>query len=222
MFVSWAMLRHVGATPIVRATVLMPFVGYLIVFNAQIGQWLSLIPDLDTSTANSKPLTYLNGQLRLILIYYALVLLGLGTAVYQIYCPGIIKSASNASDFTQEQLADLSDSRVLVAGEAIRTHRNLNHASAQSRVATLLSELNLTDEHLGSPAIFQKAISNSLRSQRVTLFDTLYCLENWNRRWARTAVSFLYAAGFTVLLLPTLDIFQATFRIALSYVWENS
>lgn len=79
--VLWSELRSIGNSRIVQASILMPVIGYLLLFNDEIVKLSGLIFNGDADP----PLT------RLYFTYYGLTLLAVGSVIYAWFCPMVVK-----------------------------------------------------------------------------------------------------------------------------------
>jgi hypothetical protein len=82
----WHHLRAFGNSPVVRATILVPVLGYWILFSEYIYNLIKL----------REPLTTL---WKVYTLYYGLSVLGLGSIIYQLTCPEKVKRYATAVDF---------------------------------------------------------------------------------------------------------------------------
>ena len=89
---GWSQLRSISNLPITRATILIPVIGYFLIFNAHVVEYLHLTPALtDNTIAQGREVSW-----RLLLIYFGLCSIGGASAVYQVCCPAEIKRYSSA------------------------------------------------------------------------------------------------------------------------------
>ncbi|MER9797511.1 hypothetical protein NKJ36_10235 [Mesorhizobium sp. M0142] len=100
---TWQTLRSVGSSKIVSLTIAIPFIGYLIIFNdyfidyAQIARQLVIFQGGDNS-ANpdiQREISLSN----LYFLYFGLVLTGLASIGFALFCPSEIKRSSSVNDF---------------------------------------------------------------------------------------------------------------------------
>lgn len=96
----WGNLRVLGNAPAVKASILMPLFGYLILMNARIWQWFDLhIPWL--------PKYYAAGHLsvgwRIMALFYGTMLLAIGSALYSLFCPRLIKRYAAPVDYAASE-----------------------------------------------------------------------------------------------------------------------
>lgn len=91
---TWDQLRTFGNSRLVQSTVVVPILGYVILFNANLAEYFNLIFDSDDSTA-------LPG--RLYWLYYGFCLVAAGSIVFSLKCPAEVKHHGAAYDFVYKQ-----------------------------------------------------------------------------------------------------------------------
>src|SRR5689334_18222309 len=74
---TWTQLRTIGHLPLMKATIFVPLIGYLIIFNETIARYLRLVWEEDAT-----PPVPTN----LLLVYFGLVCLSVGAGVYALRC----------------------------------------------------------------------------------------------------------------------------------------
>lgn len=87
----WSKLRQLGQSNLVRASVLMPVFGYLLIFNEHIHQYLTIRYD------DGWPFNYLPAMWRIWTLYFGTVFLAMGSILFAWCCPTAIKDY--ASDY---------------------------------------------------------------------------------------------------------------------------
>jgi hypothetical protein len=92
----WSRLRDWGNSTLVQLTVLIPVIGYLIIFNEQIAKYLELIKEV----SGSQPATHgLSVSPRLLSIYFGLCLIAFGAVIYGRYRPIEITNYGSSTAF---------------------------------------------------------------------------------------------------------------------------
>jgi hypothetical protein len=76
----WVRLRFVSNSSAAKATILIPLVGYLVLFNEKVVDFLNLIKELNGT--HDAGVSY-----RLILLYLGLCGIALGVMIYGWFCP---------------------------------------------------------------------------------------------------------------------------------------
>ena len=75
---TWSSLNRLGRSKLVSLTVLVPFLGSLILFNQQLVDWVSLVPELAGSPGASRAVTLS----RLAYAYFGLSFLGIASFLF--------------------------------------------------------------------------------------------------------------------------------------------
>jgi len=83
----WSRLRGTGNSLPVRLTVLIPVVGYLVIFNSYIVKYLELAKEFGGAQAMDNA----SVSPRLLLIYFGLCAVALGSVIYDRFCPDEVK-----------------------------------------------------------------------------------------------------------------------------------
>ena len=86
----WNKLRELGQSNLVRASVLMPVFGYLLIFNENIHQYLTIRYDAGW------PFNYLPPMWRIWTLYFGSVFLAIGSILFAWRCPDEIKQYPTA------------------------------------------------------------------------------------------------------------------------------
>jgi hypothetical protein len=113
---SWATLRSIGNSRVVKLSSLFPFVGYMILFNDDITKLLELSRSYLHAPQTSTWMSTLVG-LRLYFIYFGLFSLGAGSIVYQWKCPYAVKKFADGADYVSQEIATLSKDGVRVLAQ---------------------------------------------------------------------------------------------------------
>lgn len=95
----WSTLRSLGNSRAVQFSAIFPAIGYFILFNDEVARFLGMAA-LDRSPNHGGLLEHLWG-LKLFFLYFGLMSLGLGSALYQFKCPYIIKKHGDWMDYVR-------------------------------------------------------------------------------------------------------------------------
>src|SRR5437667_10548734 len=95
----WTSLRAMGNSAAARMTIIIPFVGYLILFNENALLYFELsrriFGEQPTATVGAAHVS-----LRLLSIYFGLCLVAVASATYGLRCPIEIKQFATPADYT--------------------------------------------------------------------------------------------------------------------------
>jgi hypothetical protein len=81
----------------VQSTALVPLVGYLLIVNGGTIDFLN-------RNFDKYPIFLLHAQTRLFIMYYGLILLGLGVIIYNLRCPQPIKQFDNEDAYARNMM----------------------------------------------------------------------------------------------------------------------
>jgi hypothetical protein len=169
----WSTLREIGNSSLVKMTILIPLAGYLIIFNQRVVELLTLSGELaGLRTPQELPT-------RLLLMYFGLCLVAIGSAIYNWRCPSIVKRYSSAAEYVNNELDHTPDFTLFDIDHELRKRRY----RVEEREAFRPNDLN-------------KSI--------LTLY---YGFLNERHVWARAAAMAAFATGVALLTFPSLRIF---------------
>jgi hypothetical protein len=195
--VGWTRLREIGNSPVVRLTIAIPLVGYVIIFNESLLHYLDLSRELfgghsDVAGAVARV------SWRLLLLYFGLCFVAAGAALYGWYCPGEIKSYRLASDYVASVLANLGGIGIGRIEAALENGSDLAKRGLQDwRKLQSSRPIPETDEQ------FATRRTEGNRGLLELHFDSL----NRSHPIARVACAICYAIGITALFIPSFDVF---------------
>jgi len=92
----WRQLKQLGSSNIVRASVLMPAFGYMLLLNENVHQYLTIKYD-------GWLLNYLPNVWRIWFLFYGSFFVALATILYSIYCPPEVKNYVSAFDMAETE-----------------------------------------------------------------------------------------------------------------------
>jgi hypothetical protein len=92
----WSHLKTLGSSNLVRASVLMPAFGYMLLLNENVHQYLTIKYD-------GWLLEYLPNVWRIWFLFYGSFLLAVATILYTVYCPREIKQYANEFDMAETE-----------------------------------------------------------------------------------------------------------------------
>ena len=101
--VTWSALSSIGQSPVVRLTILVPFVGYLLIFNSHVQDIFTIslqhvieITGTNNESEIQQELFTLN---RLNFAYFGLVLIGLASTLFALFAPQEVRLHSLPADY---------------------------------------------------------------------------------------------------------------------------
>lgn len=119
---QWSALRVVGNSRLLQASMVVPVLGYLILFSDQFMGWISssALAAVDMKGSGEHTLS------RLYYLYFGLTVTGIASFIYQGFCPTVIKVYRDADEYVLIGRTSMSavDFERLSAETGIRAHLN--------------------------------------------------------------------------------------------------
>lgn len=97
---AWSGLRTLGQSPVMKLTILVPFIGALILFNAQLVELLKMTPMGFFAKPGAEPEIPV---WRLAATYFGLLALGCASFLFTVRCPADLKEASSLTEFANKE-----------------------------------------------------------------------------------------------------------------------
>lgn len=97
---TWTTLGAIGGSYVGRSTILAPLIGYLIIFNPSFVSFFQ--SDIPGGLVSSDSVVAELHAWRLSFLYFGLLLLGTGMALYALACPEQIRRYGSASNYVSE------------------------------------------------------------------------------------------------------------------------
>ena len=197
---AWEGLTRIGRSRLISLTIFVPVVGYLIIFNENVIQLLELSKALfpDNGTNNFK--IWFSNLDRLFYIYFGLMLLGLASILYQLYCPTLIKEHRNDRNYIRDEIN-------LMTGR--RTNSLLKFLSERipeehNKYKELKDLSDLINRYHQQPESYQEGTRDRLNTDLMLI---QWQNENWTYILPRIIISLFYFFGFVLLSIPSAELF---------------
>jgi hypothetical protein len=113
----WSTMRRIGHSRLLSLTIVVPFLGSLLLFNQHVVELLTLSPDLvrrwmNIPSAGAEDAARQITLSRLYYVYFGLTFLGVGSALFNLFCPLIVKSYASAIECLQVESTLTTRSRI--------------------------------------------------------------------------------------------------------------
>ncbi|RUW62773.1 hypothetical protein [Mesorhizobium sp. M7A.F.Ca.US.008.03.1.1] len=99
--IRWSFIANFGQSPAVRLTILVPFIGYLIIFNQSLQSYVGLVFDKIEYVSIPQSSSGAHATLRFYNLYFGLLFLGIGSFLYTIFAPRQIKQHPLVADYVR-------------------------------------------------------------------------------------------------------------------------
>jgi len=239
-FSLWSVLRTIGNQKVIQFTILVPIIGYYIIFSDQ----------FCTYTASHLPIgTYCienNPSQKTFEIYFAFVLIGTASLFYSIFCPKLIKRYENEIKLIHAENQHLTDVEISKYAEIINVgslkigfrimNTEIQHEPAFQQSGFLASDNKLIKEkHLEMQSRFWtdqyvkvtqqdktelaqlgvNATDNitKIRKNKDGFLRSAYAATDCTLVKTRITISLLYLSGFLILLKTGVTTFYSIYHI---------
>jgi hypothetical protein len=196
----WSRLRGVSNSSVAKATVLIPLIGYLVLFNGQVIQYLNLVRELGGQEGAT--VSY-----RLIFIYFGLCAIAVAVSIYGWYCPNEVKHYGSASAFVQ---GDGPSLRGYLINDITVT------LSKDKTAREKLEELSQGLEYKKNTATITNEDRDNYRLENLHLYFN-YLDES--HPTARRLVFTFYVLGLVFLGVPSLHLFANVLVLLVGKLW---
>jgi hypothetical protein len=188
----------------VRAFILIPLIGYWIIFNEHVVSNYSDLARFIDPIHPCNPCEQKPPPWRLLALYFGLCWIGTGSLLYQALCARIIKAYPDPTAYSAAYVRNVSGT------EMDRVEKSLEAepvAAQRAREHRSFFEGRKGEVKPGEPQIEMEVRYEFWRN----LLQEQYDLSNRRCFPGRVLVAFCYGAGLLILTWPTLDVF---FRVA--------
>ncbi|MVT00485.1 hypothetical protein [Devosia marina] len=109
--VRWSSLSKIGNSRIATITIFAPIIGYLVVFNSTLSEYVALVSPFGAEPIGINAIDYLHSK-RLYFLYLGVLGVGLATALYAALAPEPIKTSASAVDYVRH-MSDLNTPNIV-------------------------------------------------------------------------------------------------------------
>jgi len=203
--VNWQNLRVFGQTKIAMATALTPFIGYIILYHDKAETFLGGLGGL---YCESSPTTnWLSFDDRLHLLYLGLFLLGIGSILYRLVAPDIVKGNASPEEYT-ERVANF-----LTVRNVRMMFKKVNERNPGLKSPSKTDHRWLDTKAVEEPKkAMEEAEEDKFYDQvKLNVVRSFYNVESrYTNRLGAWIVSILYVMGGVVTAVPG---FELSFRV---------
>lgn len=230
---TWDALRALGNQRLVQLTVLIPIVGYLVLFNEHLVQYWTLSRELfdaqsvfdlfGGNESGQAPVAVVS--YRLYCLYFGLCLIALASALFSLFCPRYVKVYASAAEFVAmeerimlpERLAEMKRRVILDYFDKRFPESRYDHNQVMNYDdcvdhggVNLPGETGSEEETIAINEIKEMQQAMSVFGHELSIAGAMtrwFVPQKYTKPGLRFAVWALYAVGFVVLGIPTLDVF---------------
>jgi hypothetical protein len=200
---TWEVIRTIGRSKIMTLTILIPFLGYMIIFNEHLIHLFELSDGLfsssTTSSSTNQNVVSEDSKTRLFYFYFGFTFLGLGSLLFQFFCPNLIKEHGSDREFIKEEVSLMTIKR---------TESLLRFIEV--KVPEKIDELSLLSTDFSFAVNGLKSNEEKIKNAKETIINLMlmqWQFEVLSNKTARRSVSVFYVLGFIILAVPSLEMF---------------
>jgi hypothetical protein len=198
---TWSSVRAIGNSVYVRLTVLIPLIGYLIIFNANVVHYLQLAKEF--VGLQNQPESAVST--RLLLIYFGLTSLAGGSAIYSLFCPWQVRHYGTSAAYVGGEREHIGDFGMEEIEDLLR------NSKYQDRYKRIRDRY----ERIGGPPLGpeQKAeVDKGILHLHFKHLDSSFPTARW--------LAFVtFVIGLACLAIPSATVFWTVCSILVSRVW---
>lgn len=201
----WNTLRIIGNSWPARLSILIPLVGYFIIFNDTFSHssFAKLIAELEQKKPEELGISI---SPRLFQIYFGLCFVAVASALYALTCPGIIKRHSSAGEYVSTEGDHLGEFAL----------RGIEIGLAQSNEA--FDAFRRSIQNRVSDTYTPQEAGLEVKSSTLALH---YETQNGRCWFVRLIISTVYGIGFAILFVPALKVFLGVCRVLYRLIAEH-
>lgn len=180
---NWEETKNLASSSFAKYTILIPVVGWLVVYNGEFQSFLAQA--LDVQQAEDATVGW-----RIMVFYLGLVLIGISSAIFQLRCPPEIKFHDGLGGFINDTVAHLTDQKFTSLCQSYGVEKPC--AKGPSNNGFALNEYILREQWV--------------KFQAEDIYDILsarYEFQLTVRNWSRCLTVSLFFLGVVITLIPT-------------------
>ncbi|HUI12586.1 MAG TPA: hypothetical protein VL048_03845 [Xanthobacteraceae bacterium] len=194
----WHQLRAFGNSTAAKLTILIPLVGYLILLNDRVVEFLALSERIFGQAATA------GSTAKLLAIYIGLVCVALASSIYALCCPLEVKKYASTEEYIAGEEPFMSE-----RGEGMLEAR-LRHGDEIAR--TSLRDYQQWNNSRPSVDSDEEIRRRGQRFFRIEM-QLFYEMQDRSNPIARWVTAILYLIGFAALLFPSISVFVRVIQV---------
>jgi hypothetical protein len=207
----WTMLRATGNSPPVKLTILIPVIGYAIIFNEKIIQYLQISENiLNVQNILREPdILHSPVSWRLLCLYFGLCLVAFASIIYAVWCPTLIKKYASATEFVANDSPHIAFFTFKIIEDEFKS-------------STYKNDFKIIKDN-GNYEMINRRTEDSeeaiIRKYDKELLSLYFVFLNQKNLFCRRLASSLYLLGFGATAIPSIDIFGRVSFLLYRAVW---
>jgi hypothetical protein len=212
---QWTTLRSIGSLRIVQLTILVPVIGYFILFNDELVQRLEfsnqVIPRADHHAGLS------NGTLlKLMSLYFGLCFVGLGSALFSALCPALVRRYQHFSEYAASEIDLLTDRHINEINSRLEREgkgKEIVFEEIEEALSGLLERFHYPDfqiETVQTSELVRQQIEDLRRTRKANLgnlLDRQFLADDQRFFTARLIIAVSFLIGGVLVSIPAATMF---------------
>jgi hypothetical protein len=210
----WDSLRRLNESRVVKLTILVPVIGYLILFNSHLIEYFKLVIDMNLNCCQETGSIWERTRsLRIYYLYFGLTCVGFASIIFQARCPALIKAHPSSLQFIEREINLVTARKIYEFSEEVQRLANTPLRRGERELFERGND-RMREVVLDPRAAFASISLDVLRIAAFPdLMHLLYRLTRLSRPVSRLGATALYGAGFAILAVPTIETFIVVARI---------
>jgi len=216
---KWRTLKTIGGSRTVALAGFFPFVGYLVLANQDLSQFLTLITDNPSGATGAEATTD-----RLRQMYFGMLSLSVGVLLYKVLCPLEIAQFGDRYDYIEKELTIATPIRVVAIQREMKNldwwhtvfieaalEKEISEASRLEVGNAEIRELTFPIHEEGNGQKSPKAFQADSGVPILQLLNTHFERQNSSSGIARAICTVAFAYGYAKLAWPSLVVASKLF-----------
>lgn len=199
----WSQLRAVTNSSAARLTILVPILGYWILFNESARSYLKLLHEFGGSSGDVSS--------RILIVYVGLVFVAVGAAIYQFKCPPDVKHFGDPNAYVSAvsgTIRDYAQEKIIVA---------LLKSDFEREYVRVRDRYNKTSPEAAAGYLTDRQLERLNKDILYVNFDML----NESEAVCRKLVGWAYLIGFFLLLWSSATVLGRIIWLIGRRIFEN-
>lgn len=216
---KWDTLRIIGKSRLISLTILVPFIGYLILFNNELVSYFELSKEVMNLPETDKSIS--GGTItRLYYLYYGLTIIGISSIAFSFLCPNIVKNYRTEYEFSESEIKIMTGIRF---GMLVSPFRQILEKESQEYkdLEGYVSAYNGswdTAEKIRSEFGHESVVIKNKEIEASSFLNVLSFIWGYyidSKLYVRALITLGYSVGFLLVLYPSLQVFLKVCKIIL-------
>jgi hypothetical protein len=206
---DWELAKKIAGSRIVAISAFFPFLGYIILLNADFVGYFRLYFDLNDQTGAST-------LARIEEIYFSLIWISFGAILFQLFCPNEVKRFSSSFEMIESEMAITGPIRLeRIKTEVTEYDGKVWISKRLGKEVSLIKDADVSDRTASGDGVFGYASGNPSRADylstvgnsAIELLGVFYDCKRQSRPLVRGGILIIIGVGYIKMSLPSIKVF---------------